>query len=574
MPSHILTTLGVRKQMVDNIIHQMRSYLWIHLGAGIFTLLLIVGGGGVFFTVIFDVLLRQEPFGPPLMERLLGIVLLAFFSMLIFSNLIITLTTTYISKETEFLFSFPMRARSLFVVKLIESIFFSSWAFVLLTLPVFTAYGISKKAPIIYYPVSYVLGLPFLVVPACLGAVITMLISAYLPARKVRLYSVALLGAALGVTALLVRLMGLRSMVVSANVQDFSRIMAFLNVGSAPLLPNYWLARGLEAASRGHIADAGYWFLCLLSTALMCLQVCLWMAPRLYYRGWALAKESASPTFADSRGSFFLLADRLLGVFSSPVRALVSKDMRTFWRDPAQWSQLVILFGLLVIYISNIRGLSRQLSGFDAFMKNWPIILSFFNVAAICFVLSILTTRFVYPMLSLEGKQYWVIGLAPFPKDKLIWEKYGVCVVSALAIGLFLMVFSNHVLGVKPVLAALGLVAVLVISFGLTSLSIGLGAIFPNFREDNPAVIANGLGGTLNIVLSLAYIAINVAIMVPPILFIMNTTDGTFGGIFRAPNLLGNTWAFFVGVIIVNLVTIIWPMRLGVSRWRNLEFHF
>ena len=164
--------------------------------------------------------------------------------MLIFSNLIITLTTTYISKETEFLFSFPMRARSLFVVKLIESIFFSSWAFVLLTLPIFTAYGISKGAPIVYYPVSYVLGLPFLVIPACLGAVITMLISAYLPARKVRLYSVALLGAALGVTALLVRPMGLRSMVVRANVQDFSLIVALRNVCRARLRPPRRVLRG------------------------------------------------------------------------------------------------------------------------------------------------------------------------------------------------------------------------------------------------------------------------------------------------------------------------------------------
>lgn len=577
MQSAILTIFRVKRSVVDNILRQVRHYLWIHLIAGLFTLFLVVGGGSAFFFLLFDFLMHQEPFGPPLMERLIGMVLLAFFSMLVFSNLIITLTTTYISRETEFLVAFPIRFRSLFLVKLAESIFYSSWAFALLSFPLFMAYGFSKHAPPMFYPLAFGLGVPFLVTPAAVGAILTMAVSAYVPARKARTYSVVLLAVALGVTALIVKLMGLRSMVVSTNVQDFSQIMAFLNVGSVPLLPNFWLARGMEAGSMGRYREAGYWFLCLLSTALMTIQVCLWLVPKLYYRGWALAKESASAVRTTGGRSLFPVLDRLFTPFSQPVRALIQKDMRTFWRDPAQWSQLIILFGLLVIYISNIRGMSRQLQQLDAFVRQWRTILAFFNMSATCFVLSILTTRFVYPMLSLEGKQYWVVGLAPFAKEKLVWEKYGICIGGALMIALPLTFFSNYVLEARLPLAWLSLVTVIVLGLGLTSLAVGFGAMFPDFKEDNPARIANGLGGTINIVLSLAYIAANIVIEIPFAFRMMELVEG------RIPLRAGESpliaaavhaWPFVLGFAALNLAAVLLPMSLGIRRWKSLEFHF
>jgi ABC-2 type transport system permease protein len=576
MASSTLVVVGAKKRMLDNIVGQVRRHVWIHVIAGLVTLAIVVALGGTFFWFLFRFLTlpQQEPFGRPLMERLLGIVLLAFFSMLVFSNLIITLTTTYISKETEYLITLPIRFPSLFLVKLVESVFYSSWAFALLSLPLVIAYGAAKGAPLPFYPIAFLMGMPFLVIPAALGALVTMLISAYLPARKARLYSLVLLGAALVMTALLVRLMGLRSMIINPGVEDFTRIMQLLNAGSVPLLPNYWLARGMAAASAGGYAEAGYWFLVLLSTALMAVQTCLWLAPSLYYKGWALAKESASPVQATARRSVFHFLDHLFRPFTPPVRALLSKDLRTFWRDPAQWSQLVILFGLLVIYIANIQGLSKQLRGIDYFIKQWPTILSFFNVGAVCFVLSILTTRFVYPMLSLEGKQYWVVGLAPFPKEKLVWEKYGICLFAALVVALPLMAFSNLMLDVRPLMAWLGLVTVVFLALGLTSLAVGLGAIFPEFREDNPARIANGLGGTVNILLSLFYVVANLALEVPLAFHLTAMLERKGGAqVMLWSEAVIPVLPLLFGLLVVNAAVICVPIWLGIRNWRRMEFH-
>lgn len=571
MSTEAITVARAKWRTLENIIQQIRSHVWIHVVAGFVTLFMVVGLGGGFFWFLFRFLMNQEPFGPPLMERLLAIVLLAFFSMLIFSNLIITLTTTYISKETEYLLTLPLSFRGLFGVKFSESVAYSSWAFVLLSLPLFVAYGAARHAHPAFYPAALAMGIPFLVIPAAIGAVITMLVSAYLPARKARVYTVMLLAAALAISAAIVKLMGLRSMVISANFEDFSRIMELLNVGSAPLLPNYWLARGMSAMASGRFGEAGYWFLVLLSTAMMAVQICLWMVPRLYYRGWSLARESASPVATYEGNGVLRLFDRAFGAFTPPVRALLSKDLRTFVRDPAQWSQLIILFGLLVFYIANIRGLSKQLQGIDAFIRQWPTILSFFNMGATCFVLSILTTRFVYPMLSLEGKQYWVIGLAPFRKEKLVWEKFWLCAVVTGLMALVLILYSNRVLSVHPYTKALSVVTVMVLTVGLTSLSVGLGAIFPDFQQDNPARIANGLGGTLNIVLSLFYVSGVIALEMPIALALGSLEPGHWPSLLAL--LMGPALPFLAAVVIVNATVIVAPMVMGIRSWRRMEFH-
>lgn len=572
-PASARVVLRAKWQMMDNAIRSIRSHLWIHVAAGLFTVALLVGFGGVLFWEMFRYLLDLEPFGAPLMERLVAIVLLAFFSMLTFSNLIITLTTTYISKETEFLLGFPFSFRSVFAVKLVESVFYSSWAFVLLSLPLFTAYGIAKHAHPGFYPAAVILGIPFLVIPAALGALITMLLSAYLPAKRARTYSVGLLLAALVLTGGIVRMMGLRRLLTGAESQDFEQIMSILSVGSMPLLPNYWLSRGMQAASVGDWADAGYWFLVLASTAAFTVQICLWLVPALYYRGWSMAKEGASATSTVGGWSPFPLLDRLVTPFTPPIRALVGKDIRTFWRDPSQWSQLVILFGLLVIYVANIRGLTRQLGVLENYLRQWPTILSFFNLGATSFVICILTTRFIYPMLSLEGKQYWVVGLAPFPKRKLIYEKYAICMSASVILAFILIALSNYMLRIKPALGVMGLVTISAMSCGLTSLAVGLGAIFPDFRQDNPARIANGLGGTINIVLSLFYIGGTIALELPPAFVMVHHLD--MGAPLETALWITwqVTWPFILGIIALHAAVIYFPMRIGLRRWDNLEFH-
>src|SRR5947209_20376081 len=68
-------------------------------------------------------------------------------------------------------------------------------------------------------------------------------------------------------------------------------------------------------------------------------------------------------------------------------------------------------------------------------------------------------------------------------------------------------------------LAALGLHGrpVGVLALGLSSLSVGLGACMPNFRENDPSKIAVGLGGTLNLVAGLLFLVVIISLMAGPL---------------------------------------------------------
>ena len=193
-------------------------------------------------------------------------------------------------------------------------------------------------------------------------------------------------------------------------------------------------------------------------------------------------------------GGFYALFDRAFAWLPRPTRAMIAKDLAVFWRDPGQWSQLMILFGLLFIYMINLRN-AAEVGQFRILIPFWQSLISMFNIGATAFVLSILTTRFVYPMLSLEGRQQWVIGLAPVGRTRLVWIKFFISWTGALVLCVPLALLSCFMLRADGFVTATALLTVAVLSLGLSSLAVGLGALMPNFSEDNPARIANGLGG-------------------------------------------------------------------------------
>jgi ABC-2 type transport system permease protein len=58
--------------------------------------------------------------------------------------------------------------------------------------------------------------------------------------------------------------------------------------------------------------------------------------------------------------------------------------------------------------------------------------------------------------------------------------------------------------------------AIALMSASLSGLAVGLGALFPNFKEDNPSKIVSGFGGTLCLVISFLYISVFVALFALP----------------------------------------------------------
>src|SRR5437660_428384 len=97
------------------------------------------------------------------------------------------------------------------------------------------------------------------------------------------------------------------------------------------------------------------------------------------------------------------------------------------------------------------------------------------------------TARCICPMLSLEGRKFWILGLLPLRRDRLLWGKFAFSATWALLIAEFLVVFSDLMLQMPLLVTGLHALTVAVVAFGLSGLSVGLGASMPNFRESDPS---------------------------------------------------------------------------------------
>ena len=164
-----------------------------------------------------------------------------------------------------------------------------------------------------------------------------------------------------------------------------------------------------------------------------------------------------------------------------PIRLLILKDLRTFRRDPAQWSQFLIFFGLLAFYFLNIppAGLRRA-------EPSWRNLVSFLNLSVTALILSTFTSRFIFPLLSLEGRNFWVLGLLPLRREQILWGKFAFSAGISLVATEVLVVLSDLMLRMSPVMIALHVGMVAVLCLGLSGISVGLGARLPNLRETDP----------------------------------------------------------------------------------------
>ena len=111
-----------------------------------------------------------------LMVRLLAIFALALFFMLIFSNVLIAFSTLYKAREVQYLLQAPMSVRTLFLSRFIECVSFSSWASAYLGSPLIIAYGVSTGAHWSYYLAAVAFYVPFVIIPAAIGCIITLLL--------------------------------------------------------------------------------------------------------------------------------------------------------------------------------------------------------------------------------------------------------------------------------------------------------------------------------------------------------------------------------------------------------------
>ncbi len=449
--------------------------------------------------------------GVVIIDRLLYLFFMGLLVMLVFSNCIICYSTNYISKETEFFFTLPIRHSGIFFIKFVDSIILSSWAFLCFLVPILSAYAVVRKMEWEFYASLIVFFIPFAIIAGAVGCLITMFIIRFLPRESVKIIGIGI-GALFVLGCVLLGLEG-KAAYQTENETVFllTKFIPQFGFSQNAFTPNFWICEGLFKVIASSYKESLFWWLLLLSNAFFLGHITHVFSKIIYYNGWAKREISEHRTYGEKGGNILEKVLNLIPGIPVSTRGLIVKDIKIFWRDPLQWSQFTVFFGLLAIYFANIRNL-----GYESIIPFWKNIISFLNLSATNLTLASLSVRFVFPQISLEGKRFWILGLAPLEKHELLFEKFLVNSLSALGVTLPLILLSNWMLRVSSQLMILSAVIVVLMCFSLVALCVGLGAVFPNFKEDNPAQIVSGFGGTLALVLSLAYITVSIMSLALP----------------------------------------------------------
>lgn len=499
-------------------------------------------------------------------RRLLGMAVLTFMAVLLFSNVITALSTFFMSDDLELLGTLPVSGDSLFLARFLEMLVDSSWMIVIFGTPVYIAFGSVYDAGFWYYAAIPAVVIPFILAPAGLGVIVTMALVSAFPARRIRdiLFLLAIFAA--GVLFMLLRLLQPEKLVnpdIQLEVLDFIRSL------QAPVktwMPNFWVTEILSQLARGELAGPGWLYMGLLWTTGLGLVVLALLFSRSFYPESFSKSQEASRTII-SRTS---LVNRLIHAVSSPfspaTRQMVMKDIRVFMRDTTQWSQVFLLGALVIIYVFNFRAMPLSRMPVDQFKIQ--SVVSYMNIGLAGFVITALAARFVFPMVSLEGRAFWIVKSSPLSLKGFLWSKFLISVVPLLLIGEVLIVVTNFMLEVTTVVWYVGVITMFGMTLAITGMGVGLGARYPRFTIENPAKVATSFGGVIYMIVTMSVIGVVVMLEGMAMFFYFNAW-------FRGWEITGYQMAWIVAAFVMAALVLaaaaIVPMKIGLSWIEKME---
>lgn len=518
---------------------------------------------------LFLQFLQVEFLADLLIRRTLDIVLLFFTGLLVFSNVITAFSTYFLADDLPLLVSSPIPVARLYLARLTDNWMQASWMMLVFALPIMAGCGPALNAPWWFYPALPILVFPLTVICSVVGTAITLVLARILPAG--RTHDVLVVLAVIGFLVLYIafRLAEPERYLDPEGFDSLVTLIGNLKEPSAPISPSDWVVLTLFKLMSPDPGQAALPAVVLGLGAVAACALGAFLAEGLYLRAFSLSQEGRRG--ADGERSESMIG-RLLAplrrpptVPRGPLSALVGRDARIFFRTTSQWTQLLLIGALVIVYIYNFKHFrTLQTTGLIG-----PTGLFFLNVLLAGFVITTIAARFLYPSVSLEGRAFWAIQAAPIDTRTLLRAKVRWGLWPLLVVGELLAVGSAVLIDAPPALAVSQAVVVGLMCYALTGLGVGMGAADPQFHEDNPARIAGSVGGVVFMLTGLAYLVVLVVLLARPIWLLTTLVDRPQ---FRPETGLVLRYGLqTAGAVVMSVVAHVVAVRLGARKLEQAE---
>jgi ABC-2 type transport system permease protein len=448
-------------------------------------------------------LLRRFPEAP--LEALLpGLILTAVAAIILISSFAIALGSLFLTSDLETLMTAPVSRRALFTAKILDGLVTYYAITIIAAVPALVTYGIVLRYGPLYYVLAIVavVGTPLL--PAGVGALLTMLVARFAPARRVR-EVLGLVGALVGISFSLV---GQTSRLWTQRLfgpgQDPQEILGHLRQLAAIPLPSLVAGRGLAAAGAGNWAAAAAELAGFLVLTFGLFAGCVVAADRLYATGWARMQGAGVANRSRARVARDAANAGWLG--RAPAWAAIAlKDWRTIPRDLRNFAQLLTPLVILPIVYFNIIGGGRRsssaltdtLSGLGGGTID-PV--GIVVAGGILLATVLIFRRVAATAISMEGRAWWMLKLAPISGQELLRGKLAAALVPFAILSTLLLLGATLWRGFSAVGFLYGWFGIQLLGAAILATATGAAVPWAKLDWDDPRKMSSGWGNLISLI--------------------------------------------------------------------------
>jgi ABC-2 type transport system permease protein len=245
----------------------------------------------------------------------------------------------------------------------------------------------------------------------------------------------------------------------------------------------------------------------------------------------------------------------ILSVLSSPVAALVAKDLKYVVRDSVLLGQLgmpVILF-LVPFALAMQPGLRSVASRSELY---WVAI------AMTSLVVFMQTSILSLSSIGIENRGFWMVLTSPNPARAMVAAKFIMSTLVSSVVGIALLLVDGMVFQAEPAAVLLQCVVVTLAAAALCGMGVGISAALPRFVYENPAHRVSIWALILGFLGSIGYLMISVTVIAAAVLFAEQLTE-------QAGFLYGVGAVLFVGI---SWLAAFIPMEIGAKRLETYQW--
>lgn len=466
-------------------------------------------------------LLVEIKIGRFLLHEFISTVLFIFFLSVNVGNIIVSYSTLYKSPEAGFLFTKPVKPSNVFAIKFLDNFFYSSSTLLLMLISLLAGYAAYFKLSVLSFLYLLVFNFfPFIFSAGSLGVIVLLIIIKLASKFGVKRIVYGVVVTYLAIVFFFFKINSPKNLVQSVMnlypLIDKDKYLAEFISPLIKLLPNSWLSETAFWISQNNITNTIAPAIMQITLSIALFMVALRLGSNWYFDTW-LKNIKLSAVNSNNRKistNLFSFQNILLNekkqILEPQTESLIKKDFHLFMREPAQVIHFLILFFLILIFVSSVSGIKYV--GLGNFYLQTGIYLAVFLFNLL--LVSTLSLRFIFPLISLEGLTFWKIRSAPVENKNLVKLKFFTFGGVIFVIGVLLNYFANY-----RFVFIVEIMSLVIISFAVVTIiaiNFGMGGLFANYKEKNAIRLSSSQGASIAFLFNIIYMLFIVVLLFDP----------------------------------------------------------